>query len=685
MRSRTRRRIAALTSAVSMAAGLLGAAASGAQAAPAEVTGGQIGLYGGSTGVETVDADGSGLRSVPNIPNAGYVPNWAPDGSKVVAGWSRLATGRVTGTTSLVTLPWATKVRSSASYDDPAFWLDGRYVVFSTGGQLAYGPSDGSWAPEPLLTSAQEPSTVCDTHPTASPTGTLAFERHRNGCSDSQGIWTYDPSTKALKNIVAAGSAPVFSADGTKLAFTRQVDGWTQLFTAAADGTGVQQVTTDASDHLYPAWDPAGGRIAYEAHSGHAGWSDDVQTVRLLDLASGTSAQVTGAGKGGRPSWQPLRKNTLTRVYGTGSTGIDAAASRWTFDTAGGTHVQGLISAKSAVLVNKGNATYSAPAIALAAEKQGPVLMTSAGGLDASAAKELKRSLPKGGTVYLNGGTRILGSKVASQVQALGYKVLRLDGTDLSALSARVAKQISATPSWVFVADGGDYHDPIAASTAAGSLGYHGTGVVLLTNGKTVPASVRNYLNALNPKTTNLVTVGYNATQAMEHVTLDKAWSFWAISGKTHEDVAANLARFWWSAPTSVTVEDTWTWQNAVAGGAATATYGPMLWSTESTLSAPASYYLGQEAASVWLVQTFGGNASYPQANRTAIASAIAANSSWTTTYWAADGDLPAQSAGRSAFAATPAAPAGGSARPAPDPAVVPGEHLPAPNAHSAR
>ncbi|MEV6113554.1 cell wall-binding repeat-containing protein [Streptomyces sp. NPDC052109] len=683
MRSRTRRSLAALTSAASLAAaGLLGAAAPGAQAATNDVTAGQISLYGGSTGIETVNADGTGPRSVPNIPNYGYTPNWAPDGSRVVAGWSQLATGRVTGTTSLVTLPWATKVRSSASYEDPAYWLDGRYVVFSTGGQLAYGPSDGSWAPVPLLTDTQEPASVCDVHPTASPAGTLAFERRHNyGCYDSQGIWTYNPSTKALKNIIASGSSPVFSADGTQLVFTREVDGWTQLFTADADGGNVKQVTADASDHGSPTWDPAGGRIAYEAHTSHAGWSDDVQTVRVLDLASGTSAQVTGAGKGARPAWQPLRKNTLVRVYGTGSTGIDAAASRWTFDTVGVTHVPGLLTAKSAVLVNKGNATYSAPAIALAAEKQAPVLLTSSGGLDSSAAKELKRSLPKGSTVYLNGGTRILGSKVASQVQALGYKPLRLDAPDLSSLSVRVAKQVSATPSWIFVADGSDYHDPIAASTAAGALGYHGTGVVLLTNGKTVPTSVKNYLNTLNAKTTDMVTVGSNATQAMEHVTLNKEWSFWTVGGKTHEDVAANLARFWWTSPTQATVEDTWTWQNAVAGGAATATYGPMLWSAESTLSAPASSYLGQEAASIWVVQTFGGNTSYPTANRTAIASAIAASSAWTTTHWAANGDLPATAtAARSALAAptAPAAPA----RPAAS-RVLPGQHLPAPDAHS--
>ncbi|MEW2623930.1 cell wall-binding repeat-containing protein [Streptomyces sp. NPDC048106] len=685
MNSRTRRHLATLTSAASLAAGLLGAVAPGAQAAPPapDTSTGLLSLYGGTTGVETVNSDGTGLRSVPNIPNSGYVANWAPDGSKLVSAGSKVTTGRVTGTTSVVTLPPATGVRSSAASEDPVYWQDGSLVVYSTGGQLVYGPSDGSWAPEPLLSNAQEPSSAYDVHPTASPAGTLAFERRTAG-GDNQGIWAYDPDADTVTRIVGEGSAPAFSADGTLLAFTRQVDGWSQLFVADADGGNAKQITTDASDHLFPAWDPAGHRLAYEAHSTHAGDSDDVQTVRLLDLTNGSTKQITGPGQGARPAWQPLRQNYLARVYGTGSTGIDTAASRWTYDQTGATHVPGLVTAHSAVLTNKSNATYSAPGVALAAEKQGPLLMTSGSGLDSAAAAELKRTLPKGSTVYLNGSTRLLSSKVADQVTALGYKALRMDASDLSGLSARVAKQISATPSWIFVADGNEYHDPIAAATAAGALGYHGTGVVLLTNGKTVPSSVKSYLDALDPDATNLVTVGYNASQAVQHTAFAKSWSFWAIPGKTHEDVAANLARFWWAAPNAAVVEDTWTWQNAVVGGAATATYGPMLWSSEATLSSQASYYLSQEGASVSVVETFGGNASYPPANRTGIGDAIAASSAWTSTIWAANGDIPATAARGTvspALAAGDAAPAGH-----PVPGTGPDRtHLPAPDGHTAR
>ncbi|MFJ4920432.1 TolB family protein [Streptomyces sp. NPDC088725] len=682
MNTNSRRALAAFTSAASLAAGLLGATASSVQAAPAAtaatgVSGGQISLHGGPTGIQVVNADGTGLRSVPNIPNLGYAPNWAPDGSRVTAGNGRAATGRITGATSLVTLLKPAGTRAGGNQDDPVFWMDGRYVLSSVGGQIVYGASDAAWAPEPLMTSSQEPTSVCDVHPAGNVDGTVAFERLDRNCQVSSGIYTVNSNTAAPKRIIASGSAPVYSADGRRLAFTRVVDGWSQLFTANADGTGVQQVTTDASDHANPTWDPAGGRLAYDAHTSHAGAAGDVQTVRILDVASGTSTQLTGAGQGDKPSWQPLRKNTLNRVYGTGPIGIDAAASRWTFDTAGAAHQNGLIAAKSAVLINKGNATYASLAVALGAEKQGPVVSTSSGALDASAASELKRVLPKGGTVYLNGATNLLAAKVATQVEALGYKALRLEAGDLSSLSARVAKQIAATPSWVFIADGREYHDPIAASTAAGGLGYRGTGVVLLSNGTSMSTAATNFLNGLDPDKTGLVTVGATADAALQKMKLSKDWGYWSMTGATHEDVAANLARFWWDTPLSVTVEDTWTWENAVAGGAVTATYGPMLWSTQATLSSQAEKYLTERSASIWSVNAFGGNVSYPPANRTAIGNAIGASSAWMDTVWAVGGVAP-KTAAKSLGSAEPAPES--AAGPQTGPVTAPGRHLPAKN-----
>ncbi|MFF8992364.1 hypothetical protein ACF09H_20980 [Streptomyces sp. NPDC014983] len=85
-------------------------------------------------------------------------------------------------------------------------------------------------------------------------------------------------------------------------------------------------------------------------------------------------------------------------------------------------------------------------------------------------------------------------------------------------------------------------------------------------------------------------------------------------------------------------------------------------------------------------METFGGNTSYPPANRTAIGNAIAASSAWTSTIWAADGDIPASSAS----GVRAPAPATGGSTPAGRPAAGPGAgpdrtHLPAPDGRTGR
>jgi hypothetical protein len=246
------------------------------------------------------------------------------------------------------------------------------------------------------------------------------------------------------------------------------------------------------------------------------------------------------------------------------------------------------------------------------------------------------------------GNTSQLSSAVLSQVTALGYTALRMDGADLASVSARVATQITKKPDWVFVADGMDYHDPVSASTAAGSLGYHGLGVVLLVKGTTIPAAVQTYLNSLNPATTGLVSVGANARTALENTALDQQWEFNDVSGSSSEQTAVNLANFWWTSPNIATVEDTASWQDAVAGNAVTAIYGPTLWSSASALSTQTSAYLTTESASVQEVATFGGNDSYAPTERADIGNAVGISSHHLTTVWWAGGAAPAAGSGAS-------------------------------------
>jgi len=54
-----------------------------------------------------------------------------------------------------------------------------------------------------------------------------------------------------------------FSPDGTRIVFTRLLDGDRELFTSALDGSDLQQLTDNTADDQLAVWSPAGDLIAF--------------------------------------------------------------------------------------------------------------------------------------------------------------------------------------------------------------------------------------------------------------------------------------------------------------------------------------------------------------------------------------------------------------------------------------
>ncbi|MCX4764404.1 cell wall-binding repeat-containing protein [Streptomyces sp. NBC_01275] len=630
MRLFTRRRAAALaTTAVLTAVGAL-ATAPGAAADDAGPWPGVEGRVLTDGGLLTDPATGQ----VTQIPNVASYATWAPDGSRLISAASQISSVRPNGT-GKITLPWAQDVRSSASYEDLTFWWGGRFVVFSTGGQLAYGPSDGSWAPRPLMSASLEPDTVCDNDPTVSPTGLVAFERRVNyGCYDNAGVYVYDSVAKKVKRVLTDAEQPAYSPDGTKLAFVRHVDGLAQIFTAKADGADVKQITTGPRSYANPSWSPTGTRIVFDAHTSPN--SDDVHTNEYVDLATGQLTKVAdtqGANFGVNPSWQPLRQNGAGRVWGADAYATNIASSRWTWNTVGQS-VPGLMNAKSAVLVNRDDPAYSVTAPALAGKKQGPVLMTPKTGLSSAVKKELKRAVKPGASVYLVGGTSILSGSVASQLKTLGYVPKRLSGADRYATSVAVAKSVAATPTYVFLAGGSEYRAALSAAAAAGADGSASTGSVVLTNGKKLTASVKAYLNSLNPNKTMIITVGSAAKYALTHTSYSRwpsTYSYYPIAGSGGTDAAISvaIAKFWWTAPSQTALAFTGQWRDGVSAAAAMNVFGPVLWTTRPALSSEVKSYLLRESASTNFTAAFGNTGAVTAQALNTVGASISAGSSY--------------------------------------------------------
>jgi hypothetical protein len=239
----------------------------------------------------------------------------------------------------------------------------------------------------------------------------------------------------------------------------------------------------------------------------------------------------------------------------------------------------------------------------LAAASGGPLLLTAPGSLDPSVAAELARVLPKGGPVYLLGGTSALSTSVEAAVDALGYHVVRLAGADRYATAAAVAAAVPGVTS-VFEVTGSDFADAVSAVPAA--VANHG--VVLLTDGATQSAATAAWLAAHGGLTR--YAVGGPAAQADPSAT--------AVSGADRYATAAAVAARFFPAPKTVGVATGTAFPDALSAGARPG--GPMLLVPGTgPVPSPVSAYLSGLAVPPSQLNVYGGTSAVSDATASAV------------------------------------------------------------------
>jgi hypothetical protein len=148
-------------------------------------------------------------------------------------------------------------------------------------------------------------------------------------------------------------------------------------------------------------------------------------------------------------------------------------------------------SAKAVVLARADTYPDALSGGPLAAKVGGPLLLTSSTSLPSSVQAELIRVLPKGGTVYILGGTSAVSTAVETTITGLGFAVQRLAGADRFATAVAVAGAMG-NPTTVFEATGLNFPDALAGGPAAIKSG----GAILLTNGASQSTATAAYLAA---------------------------------------------------------------------------------------------------------------------------------------------------------------------------------------------
>src|SRR5882672_4246069 len=164
--------------------------------------------------------------------------------------------------------------------------------------------SDGSNVSQLTFPNTARDSTghVTDTtsnfHPVWSPDGTkIAFASSRDTNPE---IYVMDPNGSNVVRLThdsAADGQPAWSPDGTKIAFQSNRETDYAVWVMNADGSSPTRLTDPSTSAGAPSWSPDGTRIAYE--QGGDLWVMNVDGSRKIRITGGFWAD-------GLPRWRPI-------------------------------------------------------------------------------------------------------------------------------------------------------------------------------------------------------------------------------------------------------------------------------------------------------------------------------------------------------------------------------------------
>lgn len=145
-------------------------------------------------------------------------------------------------------------------------------------------------SPTPGITSTAAATAVSTPTPTLLPTAApaLAEIEGRITFFSEQGISIFSAG-RSEQNISAQSgdTSPRWSPSGTQIGFVSQREGNRDVFVMDADGSNLQQLTTNPADDVYPAWSPDGQEIAFVSQR------DGVLNVYCIDVVRRTERRLT--------------------------------------------------------------------------------------------------------------------------------------------------------------------------------------------------------------------------------------------------------------------------------------------------------------------------------------------------------------------------------------------------------
>src|ERR687888_430269 len=132
----------------------------------------------------------------------------------------------------------------------------------------------------------------------AAPTnGELAFTVQ----FDTEQLFSVRPNVTRVERLttdLADNYQPVASPDGRKIAFSRGLEGRTEIYVMNRDGSGLVDLTRHAGDDFDPMWSPDGTRLAFTSRR-----TGDDETYVMNADGSGVRRVTKSRGPDENPSW----------------------------------------------------------------------------------------------------------------------------------------------------------------------------------------------------------------------------------------------------------------------------------------------------------------------------------------------------------------------------------------------
>jgi len=427
------------------------------------------------------------------------------------------------------------------------------------------------------LSSGQHAFTV--TLKTAGGHTVTATDVANSGISGTTATITVNPA--ATTHLLV--TAPTSSAAGLSFLIAVSAKDAYQNTVTTYGGT-VHLTSTDASASL-----SANAKLT----SGSGTFSATLRTVgsRTVTATDTVTSSITGISG----TINVVTRTSPIRAAGADRIGTAVAVSQLNFPGGG---------AGAVVLARSDDFPDALVAAPLAATVRAPLLFVQGASLPTVTRVEISRVIGARGTVYLIGSTSAIPATVETTLQSLGYTTVRIGGSDRYATAVAVANVLGGR-STVLLATGINFPDALSAGPAAAHL----SGVVLLTDGTSMPSITRSYLNA---HVGTVYAVGGPAASADGGAI--------RIVGADRNATASAVASTFFPTPVTLGVASGATFADAMSGGAYLARLGgPILLTYPTSLPPSTSNYLSAARPSLASSSLFGGSAAISTSVQTTI------------------------------------------------------------------